>query len=134
MGRSLFGKLHRRFGTRISGKERTIRAADHYARLRNAIPLDVLKAPPGAGPSPGKVAIIGAGFAGCAAANLAGLFNFEVTIYDPAGMPGGRVQSSNAVVPGRILEVGAELIGLNHPVWIVYAWLYGFSLSVVTAG
>jgi monoamine oxidase len=132
MGRSLFGKLHRRFGTRLSGAERTRRAAEHHVRLRSAIPLDVLKASPSRGPSPGKVAIIGAGFAGCAAAQVAGLFGFDVTIYDPAGTPGGRVQSSTSVVPGRLLEIGAELIGLNHPAWIVYARLYGFALSVVT--
>src|SRR5215468_2472827 len=59
MGRSLFGKLHRRFGTRLAGAERTRRAAEHHVRLRSAIPLDVLNASPSRGPSPGKVAIIG---------------------------------------------------------------------------
>ena len=37
MGRSLFGKLHRRFGRRVSGQERQRRAAEHYERLRQAI-------------------------------------------------------------------------------------------------
>ena len=36
------------------------------------------------------------------------------------------------VVEGRILEMGAELIGLNHPVCIAAADLLGFALSVVT--
>ena len=36
MGRSLFAKLHRRYGRRISGDERRLRAEKHLERLRQA--------------------------------------------------------------------------------------------------
>jgi monoamine oxidase len=60
--------------------------------------------------------------------------NFNVTIYEP-GTKGGRVlslQGASAFVPNRILEAGAELIGLNHPVWLLLAKKFGLALSVVT--
>lgn len=132
MGRSLFGMLHRRFGTRLSGAERTRRIREHQERLRSAVPLGVLRAKPSTGSSPGTVAIIGAGFAGCAAAYTAKQLGFTVTIYDAIGTPGGRVTSSRKVVPGRILETGGELIGLNHGAWLVLANEFGFALGVVT--
>jgi monoamine oxidase len=132
MGRSLHGRLHRRFGSRLSGAERTRRAAEHYERVRGVLPLELMKAPRQAGASPGSVAIVGAGFAGCAAAFLADLLGFEVIVYEASDRVGGRVRSSQTVVQGRILEEGAELIGLNHPACIVSADLLGFALSVVT--
>lgn len=132
MGRSLFRKLHRRFGTRRAGIDRKRRADAHHERARDAMPLDIVRAQPSTGASPGSVAIIGAGFAGCAAAYVANLLGFKVTIYDAGGEPGGRVTSSQTVVPGRILETGGELIGLNHPLWIILADIAGFALGVVT--
>jgi monoamine oxidase len=78
------------------------------------------------------VAVVGAGFAGCAAAFVADQLGFEVTVYEASDQVGGRVSSSETVVPGRILETGAELIGLNHPVCIAVADLFGFALGVVT--
>jgi monoamine oxidase len=132
MGRSLFRLLHRRFGTRLSGLERKRRADAHHERLRDAIPFHVVKATSATGTSPGSVAIIGAGFSGCAAAFVANLLGFKVTIYDASGTPGGRVTSSRTVVAGRILETGGELIGLNHPLWILFADVAGFALGVVT--
>lgn len=132
MSRSLFRMLHRRFGTRLSGAERIRRAREHNERLRSVIPIGVLNANPLTGASPGSVAIVGAGFAGAAAAYIAKKLQFEVTVFDPAGEPGGRVSSSRKIVPGRILEAGAELIGLNHPVWLTWAQTFGFALGVVT--
>jgi monoamine oxidase len=132
MAASLYRSLHRRFGARPTGLERTRRAAEHYERVRGALPLEVVRAPPRAAARPGSVAIVGAGFAGCAAAFVANLLGFEVTVYEASDRVGGRVSSSETVVPGRILELGAELIGLNHPVWIALADLFGFALGVVT--
>src|SRR5919202_5581439 len=132
MGRSLHGRLRRRFGSRLSGAERTRRAAEHYERVRGVLPLEVVRAPRQTGASPGSVAIVGAGFAGCAAAFVADLLGFEVTVFEATGHAGGRVRSSQSVVQGRILEEGAELIGLNHPACIAAADLLGFALSVVT--
>jgi monoamine oxidase len=132
MGRSLHGMLHRRFGSRLSGAERTRRAAEHYERVRGVLPLELMRASRETGASPGSVAIVGAGFAGCAAAFVADLLGFEVTVYEASDHVGGRVSSSETVVPGRILETGAELIGLNHPACIVAADLFGYALGVVT--
>ena len=130
--RSVFGSLRQRFGSRLSGAERARRAGDHYERVRGVLPLEVVRASRQAGAAPGSVAIVGAGFAGCAAAFVADLLGFEVTVYEASGRVGGRVRSSQTVVSGRILELGAELIGLNHPVCIAAADLLGFALSVVT--
>jgi len=124
--------LHRRHGTRSSGAERRHRTADYYERARDAIGFDALTARPQTGAPAGSVAIVGAGLAGCAATWVARGRGFDVTLYDAAGRPGGRVLSSRDIVSGRILEEGAELIGLNHPYWIVLADLAGFALSVVT--
>jgi monoamine oxidase len=132
MARSLYGSLHRRFGSRVSGAERARRAGEHYELVRSVLPLGLMRAPKQTGASPGSVAIVGAGFAGCAAAFLADRLGFDVTVYEASGRVGGRVRSSKTVVPGRILEEGAELIGLNHPFCIAAADHLGFALSVVT--
>src|ERR671930_136289 len=109
MARSLFGSLHRRFGSRVAGVERARRAAEHYELVRSVLPLELVRASREAGASPGSVAIVGAGFAGCAAAFVADLLGFDVTVYEATGQAGGRVRSSETVVTGRILEEGAEL-------------------------
>src|SRR5919204_1940988 len=132
MGRLLYGSLRQRFGSRLSGAERARRAGEHYERVRGVLPLEVVRAVKQTGAAPGSVAIVGAGFAGCAAAFVADLLGFEVTVYEASDQVGGRVSSSETVVPGRILETGAELIGLNHPVCIAVADLFGFALGVVT--
>jgi monoamine oxidase len=132
MGRSLYGNLHRRYGRRTTGAERVRHAREFQERLRAAIPLHLAerKAATG-GPAP-NVAVIGAGFAGCAAAFVLNNNNCNVTVYDANGVPGGRVASSTTIVSGRILEAGAELIGLNHPAWLFFADAFGFALGVVT--
>ena len=132
MARSLYSVLRGRFGSRVSGAERARRAAEHYERVRGVLPLELVRASRQTGASPGSVAVVGAGFAGCAAAFVADLLGFEVTVYEAGDRVGGRVRSSQTVVEGRILELGAELIGLNHPVCIAAADLLGFALSVVT--
>jgi len=131
MPRSLFRLLKTRHAPRASGSERRRRAADYYERARTALPLDLLTAVAPQS-SPGSVAIVGAGFAGCMAAFVASRLGFDVTVYEASQQPGGRVRSSEELVSGRILEMGAELIGLNHPVWLACAQQAGFGLAVVT--
>src|SRR4051794_30720846 len=114
MGRSLFAKLHRRFGRPIGGDERRRRAADHYERLRAAMPVGLVSAPQRAATTSPRVAVLGAGFAGVSAAWFAARAGFGVTLIEP-GVVGGRVSSNHTFIPGRILEAGAELIGTNHP-------------------
>jgi monoamine oxidase len=131
MGRSLFAKLHRRFGRRIGGDERRQRAAAHYERLRDAMPVGLVGAPRRIASAAPRVAILGAGFAGVSAAWFAARAGFGVTLIEPR-VVGGRVSSTHTLVPGRILEAGAELIGTNHPLWIALAHQFGFALSVVS--
>jgi monoamine oxidase len=132
MGRSLFAKLHRRFGRRISGDERRQRAAAHYERLREAMPVGLVSAPQQVALTSPRVAVLGAGFAGVSAAWFASRAGFGVTLIEP-GAVGGRVSSTEALVPGRILEAGAELIGTNHPLWVALAAHFGFALSVISS-
>ena len=94
MGRSLFAKLHRRFGRRIGGDERRQRAAAHYERLREAMPVGLVGAPQRIASTSPRVAILGAGFAGTSAAWFAARAGFAVTLIEP-GVVGGRVSSTN---------------------------------------
>jgi monoamine oxidase len=132
MGRSLFAKLHRRFGRRISAEERRVRAEHHYERLREAMPVGLVGAPQRIASHSPRVAILGAGFAGASAAWFGARAGFAVTLIEP-GMVGGRVSSTKTLVPGRILEAGAELIGTNHPLWIALGRHFGFAMSLLTS-
>ena len=131
MGRSLFAKLHRRFGSRIGGDERRQRAAANYERLREAMPVGLAGRPQRIATAAPRVAILGAGFAGVSAAWFGARAGFAVTLIEPR-VVGGRVSSTRTLVPGRILEAGAELIGTNHPLWIALAHQFGFALSAVS--
>jgi len=132
MGRSLFAKLHRRYGRRISGDERRQRAEQHLLRLRDAMPVGLVGAPQRIATTSPRVAILGAGFAGLSAAWFASRAGFGVTVIEP-GVVGGRVSSTSTLVPGRILEAGAELIGTNHPLWMELARHFGFAMSVISS-
>lgn len=132
MGRSLFAKLHRRFGRRIGGDERRQRAAAHYERLREAMPVGLVGTPRRIASASPRVAILGAGFAGTSAAWFAARAGFAVTLIEPR-VVGGRVSSTGTLVPGRILEAGAELIGTNHPLWIALGQHFGFAMSVLSS-
>lgn len=131
MGRSLYGMLHRRYGRRPTGAELKRRAEFHRERLRGLLPLGLLEAPKSAaGASPGSVAVVGGGLAGATAAFTLDLLGFDVTVFD--GGCGGRVSTSSTLVPNRLLETGAELIGTNHPLWLLLADFFGLGMSVVT--
>jgi|tagenome__1003787_1003787.scaffolds.fasta_scaffold20989546_4 monoamine oxidase len=131
MGRSLFAALHRRHGRRLRGAERKRRADFHFERLRGVMPLGLLTSPRrDSGAPPGSVAVVGAGFAGSVAAYSLRQLGFEVTVFD--GGQGGRVSTSSTVVPNRLVETGAELIGINHPLWLQLADQFGLGMSVFT--
>jgi monoamine oxidase len=133
MGRSLFAQLHRRFGRRITGEERTRRAALHTARLREALADDLSGSTRFAAQRTNpRLGVIGAGFAGLSAAWFAHRAGVAVTVIEP-GRVGGRVWSRHDFVEGRILEAGAELIGTNHPMWLKFADTFGFALSLITS-
>ena len=133
MSRSLFAKLHRRFGQRITGEERQRRAEAHLARLREAMPVGLVGGPQLAAARSARVAVLGAGFAGCSAAWFATRAGMAVTVIEPRAAAGGRVSSTRTLVEGRILEAGAELIGTNHPMWMAFARHFGFALSAISS-
>ena len=55
-----------------------------------------------------------------------------MVVLEARGRTGGRVHSVTKFTTARIIEAGAELIGLNHPMWLDYAREYGLELSVFT--
>ena len=66
------------------------------------------------------IIVIGAGFAGLAAAYELQSIGYKVTVVEAQRDVGGRVRSRHDVVPGQVMEGGAELIGLNHLAWWSY--------------
>lgn len=84
-----------------------------------------------------RVVVVGAGFAGLAAAYELKSAGYDVTVIEARNRVGGRVLSANAqngreFVPGRNVEFGAELIGSNHLAWVGYAQRFGLEMLDVT--
>jgi monoamine oxidase len=78
------------------------------------------------GPRP-YVIVVGGGFAGLAAAYELQSVGYRVTVLEAQEKVGGRVESRRDVVPGLVMEGGAELIGRNHLAWWSYKLLFGLS-------
>jgi monoamine oxidase len=70
--------------------------------------------------APGKVVVVGGGFAGLAAAYELESLGYEVLVLEGQEEVGGRVESRRDIVRGDVMEGGAELIGRNHPAWWSY--------------
>ncbi|MBX9950982.1 MAG: FAD-dependent oxidoreductase, partial [Candidatus Obscuribacterales bacterium] len=68
-----------------------------------------------------RVIVIGAGFAGLAAAFELSCVGYDVTVLEARDRVGGRVHTLYDFVQGKTVEAGAELIGANHPTWQAYA-------------
>ena len=78
-----------------------------------------------------RVAVVGAGLAGLAAALRLAQHGIQVTVYEARTEVGGRVRSNyGKFSPGRVIEEGAELIGSFHTTWLSLARDYG--LGVIT--
>lgn len=128
--RSLFARLHRRYGPRISGAERQSRVKDKL-NSQPALPsLRLLAAHTAlARPRP-KVAIIGGGFSGLMAASEL-VAHCDVMVFEARDRFGGRVWSKKK--DSGIVEAGGELIGYNHPIWLSLAKRFELGLSVITS-
>jgi monoamine oxidase len=137
MACSLFAKLHRRFGPKPSGDELSRRSLRKREEFRThwglPAPGEVPRSTAKRAAKP-SVAIVGGGFAGLSAAyHLQNRRDpFPVTVYESSRI-GGRVYSVRDVIPGRTVEKGGELIGMNHPCWIDLAQAFGLGLSVITS-
>jgi len=79
-----------------------------------------------------RVAVIGAGFAGLAAAWYLNKCGVTTTLYEASDRVGGRVRTDRSFVPGKLVEEGAELIGENHPLWGILADRFSLDLEELT--
>lgn len=132
MSRSLYRDLNRRYGPKVDGITRRqmlqatlVAGAGLLLSSSTARAARYLQQSRGAGGNK-RVVVIGAGFAGLAAAYELKSVGYDVTIIEARDRIGGRVLSfndeyKNAFIPGRNVEGGAELIGSNHPTWVAYA-------------
>ncbi|WP_456721187.1 MULTISPECIES: flavin monoamine oxidase family protein [unclassified Bradyrhizobium] len=78
-----------------------------------------------------RVAVVGAGFAGLMAGhNLSR--TCEVHVYEARDRVGGRVWTQLHASSHRAIEAGAELIGYNHPTWLMLAKQFDLGLTVLT--
>ncbi len=68
-----------------------------------------------------RVVVIGAGFAGLAAAFELFTAGYDVTVIEARDRVGGRVHTLNDFIHGKTVEAGGELIGANHPTWQAYS-------------
>jgi monoamine oxidase len=72
-------------------------------------------------PTARRVIVVGAGLAGLACADRLVRRGCLVTVLEASSRVGGRVRSTRDFVPGAVLELGAEFVGNNHPLWKAYA-------------
>jgi monoamine oxidase len=78
-----------------------------------------------------RVVVIGAGFAGAACAYELHESGYDVVIVEASGEVGGRVKTARDWIDGVAVELGAELIGSNHPTWVHYAQKFGLELEPI---
>jgi monoamine oxidase len=129
MSRSLYARLHRRFGRRLPGAERTRILREGKERVARGL----AEIPESRALEGKKVAVVGGGFAGLAAGWTASMLGAEVTVYEAQDHVGGRVKSSvDALARGRVIEEGAELVGIIHHAWLHFADRFGLGMSVIT--
>jgi len=80
-----------------------------------------------------RVAVVGGGFAGLAAAWYLRQCGIGVTVFEAGERLGGRVLTDYNFIAGKYVEAGAELIGINHPMWIELSAIFGLQLIEVTS-
>ena len=129
MAKSPYAKLHRRFGHRATGGERRATMLARRAALERGMPAGWLEPASHVREqaSRGKVAVVGAGFAGLAGGFWLARSGFEVRVFEARDRVGGRVHTLRDFSAGRLIEGGAELIGLNHLLWIALAQMFGLA-------
>lgn len=142
MPRSLYSLLARRYATpqqreRLYTRREAIRlsiGASAALMLSSRMAMAGRQPPAARGK---RVIIIGAGFAGLAAAYELKTAGYDVTVFEARNRVGGRVLSfTDWLKPAgdRIVncEGGGELIGTNHPTWMEYADRFKLPMIEVT--
>ena len=133
MACSLFTKLNNTFGEQENYGELQVKSLKMADELSSKLFKSLTNPEPdGLKKSGRQVAVIGGGLAGLSAAYYLLREGAQVTLFEPAPDCGGRVRTDKDFIPGRIIEAGAELIGLNHPLWITLARDLGLNLTTVT--
>ena len=79
-----------------------------------------------------RVFIIGAGFAGLSCAYQLHRAGADVLVLEARNRLCGRVLTLGNVIPGQLIEGGAELVGGNHPTWMAYAKEFGLTMRDVS--
>ncbi len=128
MPRSTIGQLRSRFGTPIDALTRR-----KFLQGSIATGMTLLLSGPRAfaqraKPTGKSAIVIGAGFAGLAAAHELLSAGYQVTVLEARDRVSGRVLTFDNFVPGRWVEGGGEYIGSNHPTWVAYAKKFGLDL------
>ncbi|RPI82150.1 MAG: FAD-dependent oxidoreductase, partial [Planctomycetaceae bacterium] len=126
MHSSIFRQLERRFGEQNGCSRRdllrgALAAASALVLDRSASARISADAP--------TVLVLGAGFAGLSAALELQRAGCNVTVVEARRRLGGRVRTISNLVPGKTVEAGGELIGLNQPAWLGYAKRYQLELA-----
>ncbi len=133
MSRSLYARLHRKFGARPSGFDRVFRARSKVSKLIDRFHLDesfTIRRGRRQAKRP-RIAVVGGGFGGLSTGyQLRHVAN--VSILEASLRLGGRVWSRSDFTSGRTIEFGGELIGYNHPLWLGFAEIFGLGLSMIT--
>jgi monoamine oxidase len=131
MSSSLIGRLSRRYGPAETDQQRR-----DFLRASLITGSALMLAGPAAlarSGAPGKrIVVVGAGFAGLAAAYELKSVGYDVTVVEARNRISGRVLSFGDFVPGKNVEGGGELIGSNHPAWVAYAEKFGLEFLDVT--
>lgn len=138
MARSVFARLSRRFGHSANAVTRRGFLKASLAATSGLLLSDLAGCSTDQGgqfrpaADAKHIAIIGAGFAGLACGYELMSAGYRVTLVDPRSRVGGRVFSSQSLVPGKNVELGGELIGSNHPMWVAYKEKFGLEFIDVT--
>lgn len=133
MPRSVYSRLHRKFGTISSLKHRLLCTKEKIDRIAIHYPLDLDDIRQVRRRMRGKsVVVVGAGFAGLTAAWWLAHHGFHVIVLEARNRVGGRVWTHDNGKKRQMIERGGELIGRNHPTWLRFASRFGFGLSLIT--
>lgn len=137
MSGSLYPQLHAQFGSPRTGADLVALAQMKRDQLLEdgLLPeslstelLQVCKALPDL-----NVGIVGGGFAGLTAAwYLRECGAGTVVVYEASDQVGGRVRTDRDFISGKTVEAGAELIGVNHPMWFALADTFGLQMVEIT--